>query len=109
MLKTLRGRFILSHILPLLIVIPLLGIAAIYLIEQKILIPSLLAELKGNALALSQIAARDKEIWDDPAYARQLLNKTAIRSGGRLTLLDPKGVMLASSDPSDTDLPGTQL
>ena len=109
MLKTLRGRFILSHILPLLIVIPLLGIAAIYLIEQEILIPSLLAELKGNALALSQIAARDKEIWDDPAYARQLLNKTAIRSGGRLTLLDPKGVMLASSDPSDTDLLGTQI
>jgi two-component system sensor histidine kinase BaeS len=109
MLNTLRGRFILSHILPLLIVIPLLGIVATYLIEEKILIPSLLAELKGNALALSQIAAREREIWDDPAYARQLLNQVSIRSGGRLILLDPHGIMLASSDPGDADLLGTQV
>ena len=39
MLNSLRGRFILSHILPLLIVIPLMGIATIYLIEQRILYP----------------------------------------------------------------------
>jgi signal transduction histidine kinase len=109
MLNTLRGRFILSHILPLLIVIPLMGIATIYLIEEKILIPSLLAELKGNALALSQIAARDKEIWQDPAYARQLLNQAVVRSGGRLMLLDPQGILLASSDPADADLLGTKI
>ena len=109
MLNTLRGRFILSHILPLLIVIPLLGIVATYLIEEKILIPSLLTELKGNALAISQIAAREKEIWDNPAYARQLLNQISTRSGGRLILLDPHGTMLASSDPADADLLGTQV
>ena len=45
MLNTLRGRFILSHILPLLIVIPLMGIAIIYLVETQFLLPSLLAEL----------------------------------------------------------------
>ena len=67
MLNTLRGRFILSHILPLLIVIPLMGIAIIYLIETQILAPSLLSELRGNALMLSHLAARDKEIWQDPA------------------------------------------
>ena len=73
MLNTLRGRFILSHIIPLLIVMPLMGIATIYLIEQQILIPSLLSELKSNALALSRLAARDQEIWQDPAYAQKLL------------------------------------
>jgi two-component system, OmpR family, sensor histidine kinase BaeS len=109
MLNTLRGRFILSHILPLLIVIPLLGIVATYLIEEKILIPSLLAELKVNALALSQIAAREKEIWDDPAYARQLLNQVSLRSDGRLILLDPNGMMLASSDPTDAGRIGVQM
>jgi two-component system, OmpR family, sensor histidine kinase BaeS len=109
MLNTFRGRFILSHILPLLIVIPLLGIAATYLIEERILIPSLLSELKGNALALSQIAAREEEIWDDPAYARQLLNQVSLRSDGRLILLDPHGIMLASSDPGDANRLGTQV
>ena len=109
MLSSLRGRFILSHVLPSLIVIPLLGIAAIYLIEKEILVPSLLSELESNALVLSRLAARDHEIWQDPAYARQLLNQASIRSDGRLILLDPNGIMLASSDPADADLIGTQV
>jgi two-component system sensor histidine kinase BaeS len=109
MLNTLRRRFILSHILPLLIVIPLMGIVAVYLIEQQILVPSLLSELRANALVLSRMAARDREIWQDPAYARQLLNQAAIRNGGRLILLDPKGIMLASSNPADADLLGTEV
>ena len=60
MLNTLRGRFILSHILPLLIVIPLMGIAIIYLVETQFLLPSMLAELKGDALLLSRIAAHKR-------------------------------------------------
>jgi signal transduction histidine kinase len=109
MLNTLRGRFILSHILPLLIVIPLMGIATIYLIENRILVPSLLSELEGNALVLSRMASRDPEIWQDPAYARQLLNLATIRHEGRLMILDPNGILLASSDPADADLIGTQV
>ena len=109
MLNTLRGRFILSHILPLLIVIPLMGIATIYLIEQQILVPSLLAELKGNALMLSRLAARDQEIWQDPAYAQQLLAQGSFRADGRLMLMDSDGILLASSDPADADHIGTQV
>jgi len=109
MLNTLRGRFILSHILPLLIVIPLLGIATIFLIETQILAPSLLSELRGNALMLSRLAARDQEIWQDPAYAQQLLAQGAFRADGRLLLMDKNGILLASSDPADADSLGTQV
>jgi two-component system sensor histidine kinase BaeS len=109
MLNTLRGRFILSHILPLLIVIPLMGIATIYLTEKQILIPSLLSELKGNVLLLSRLAARDPGIWDDPAYAQQLLSQASLRQGGRLMLLDSEGRLLASSDPADADQIGKLL
>ena len=109
MLNTLRGRFILSHILPLLIVIPLMGIATIYLIETQILIPSLLSELRGNALMLSRLAARDQEIWRDPAYAQQLLAQGSFRTAGRLMLMDSNGILIASSDPTDADHIGTQV
>ncbi len=109
MLNTLRGRFILSHILPLLIVIPLMGIATIYLIEEQILTPSLLSELRGNALMLSRMAARDQEIWQDPTYARQLLAQGSFRADGRLMLLDSNGILIASSDPADADRLGTQV
>lgn len=109
MLNTLRGRFILSHILPLLIVIPLMGIATIYLIETQILLPSLLSELRGNALMLSRLAARDQEIWQDPAYAQQLLAQGSFRADGRVMLMDSNGTLLASSDPADADRLGTQV
>ena len=109
MLNTLRGRFILSHILPLLIVIPLMGIATIYLIETQILAPSLLSELRGNALMLSRLAAREKEIWQDPTYAQQLLAQGSFRVDGRLMLMDENGILLASSDPVDAVLIGTQV
>jgi two-component system sensor histidine kinase BaeS len=109
MLNTLRGRFILSHILPLLIIIPLMGIATIYLIEKQILVPSLLSELRSNALTLSRLAARDQEIWQDPAYAQQLLAQGSFRADGRLMLMDSNGTLLASSDPADADRIGTQV
>ena len=109
MLNTLRGRFILSHILPLLIIIPLMGIATIYLIEQQILVPSLLSELRSNALMLSRLAARDQEIWHNPAYAQQLLAQGSFRTDGRLMLMDSNGMLLASSDPADAGQIGTQV
>jgi signal transduction histidine kinase len=109
MLNTLRGRFILSHILPLLIIIPLMGIATIYLIEERILLPSLLSELRGNALMLSRLAARDQEIWQDPAYARQLLEQGSFRVDGRLMVLDSNGILLASSDPTDAERVGSEM
>jgi len=109
MLNTLRGRFILSHILPLLIVIPLMGIATIYLIETKILAPSLLSELKSNALMLSQLAAREQELWQDPAYAQQLLAQGSFRADGSLQLMDKNGILIASSNPSDSNSLGTQV
>ena len=109
MFKSLRGRFILSHILPLLVVIPLMGVATTYLIEQKILLPSLLSELKGNALVLSRIAAREQEIWDDPGYAERLLMQGSYYENGRLMLLDSNQVLLASSEPSDASRVGTKI
>ena len=107
MLNTLRGRFILSHILPLLIVIPLMGIATIYLIEQQIILPSLLSELKSNALMLSRLAARDQEIWQNTSYAQQFMAQESFRADGRLMLMDSNGNLIASSDPADASRIGT--
>lgn len=109
MLKTLRGRFIIAQILPLLIVIPLMGMATVYLLEQKILIPSLLAELKGSALLLSRLAAQSPDIWEEPGYAQQLLTQGSYRKEGRLMLLGRDRTLLASSEPSDANRIGDQI
>jgi len=107
MLNSLRGRFILSHILPLLIVIPLMGMATIYLIEQRILVPSLLAELRGDVLQLSHLAAQDPELFKDPAYTQKIVTEGSLRKNGRVMFLDSTGKLLSSSDPADAGLVGT--
>lgn len=109
MFNTLRARFILSHILPLLIVIPILGIAIIYLVENQFLTPALLSELQGNALMLSRLVERDTTLWQDPKYASDLLGQVPITSGGRLVLLDPSGHILASSAPVNPNFRGTRF
>ena len=47
MLNTLRRRFILSHMLPLLITVPIIGIALIYVLETRVVLPGLADELSG--------------------------------------------------------------
>ncbi|MBE0695648.1 MAG: hypothetical protein IH586_01880, partial [Anaerolineaceae bacterium] len=45
MFKTLRNRLIFSHLLPLLIIIPLVGTSLIYVLENWVYLPSLSNEL----------------------------------------------------------------
>ena len=44
-MRTLRGQLILSHILPLLIVVPLVGVVLIYILETQILFSDLSTEI----------------------------------------------------------------
>jgi two-component system, OmpR family, sensor histidine kinase BaeS len=109
MLNTLRGRFILSQILPLLVIIPLIGISTVYLVEREILYPSILAELKLDALSLSRIAASNKELWDDPDYARHLLKQASFAANGRLMLIEKDGTLIASTDRLDGQNIGSRV
>ena len=38
MFKTLRGLFVLSHVLPLLIALPLVGLTLVYVLETQIML-----------------------------------------------------------------------
>ena len=109
MLNTLRARFIISHILPLLIVIPILGATIIFFVENQFLTPTLLSELQGNALLLSRLVERDSEFWQRPGYASELMGQLPRSNGGRLLLLDADGQILASSDPANAEFIGTRI
>ncbi len=49
-MRTLRTRLILSHILPLLIVVLLIGVSLDYVLETRILLTNLAGELTGEAV-----------------------------------------------------------
>jgi two-component system sensor histidine kinase BaeS len=109
MLRTLRRRFVLSHLLPVLVIIPLIGLALAYLLETQILLPSLSNELKGDALLIAEIIRDDLGILQDQDRAEAILTRLDPSVKGRVMLLDATGHILASSNPDDANRLGQQL
>ena len=103
MFKTLRARLILSHILPTLIVVPLIGVLLVYVLGTQVLRPALTREMLGEARILAEVARYQPEIWQDPAAAQRLLSQTRQQRPSRVMILDANGVLLASSDQADQD------
>lgn len=103
MQKSLRNQLILSHMLPLLIIIPLIGAALVYVLETEVFLPSISRELAGDAIILTEILKSQPEWWQDASFTQQLLLSTHPRLSKRVMLISPDGRLLASSDPSDAD------
>ena len=109
MLRTLRWRFVLSHVLPLAIIIPVMGIALIYVLETQVLLGVLSQELEGQALLAAKVAADRPGIWHDPEQAQAFVAEVGMDVGTRVMLLDAQGTLLASSEPSDAERLGQTI
>ena len=48
-MRTLRGRFILSHVIPILIIVPLAGLVLIYLLETQVMLSDMSDDLTEKA------------------------------------------------------------
>lgn len=114
-MRTLRGRLIASHILPVLVVTPLIGLA-IYavLLTQGTLsavqgkLDQEATRLTNQAQTLASITGQVESIWDDPAAAQEFLANANLRLT-TLTMLDTDGRILASSEEINADRIGQQL
>jgi signal transduction histidine kinase len=101
-----RGRFVLSHVLPLLIIVPLMGIALVYVLETRVLLEGLSTELTGQALLVAEIASSWGDVWVDPSRAQELANNAHSLVEARVMLINAAGEVVASSDPEDADRVG---
>lgn len=109
MFRSLRSRLVLSHALPLLVIIPIIGVALTNLIETRVLLPSLSRALMTNAVLLADVAGDRVELWSNPAYAEYYLTHLRHDISARVEFLTPGGQLLASSDPSEAQLVGIIL
>jgi two-component system sensor histidine kinase BaeS len=109
MLRTLRGRFVLSHVLPMLLIFPLMGITLVYVLETQVLLASLSNELTEQAGLVAEIAGGRTDIWDNPAQAQAFVTYLDSRLEARAMLLDPNGQVLASNDLSEAGRLGQAL
>jgi signal transduction histidine kinase len=109
MLHSLRNRLILSHILPILITIPFMGVALVYVLESQFIFPQLQEDLAGVAGLLAEITHNQVDLWEDPNYAENILKHLQPRLATRVMLLTPDGDLIASSDPADSSRQGQKL
>jgi two-component system sensor histidine kinase BaeS len=109
MFRTLRSRLILSHALPLLVIIPIIGVALTNLIETRVLLPSLSRALMTNAVLLADVTGNQPELWANSPYAEYYLTHLRHDISARVQLLTPGGQLLASSDPTESERIGMIL
>jgi two-component system, OmpR family, sensor histidine kinase BaeS len=109
MFRTLRSRLVLSHALPLLVIIPIIGVVMTNLIETRVLLPSLSRALMTNAVLLADVAGDRVELWSNPAYAEYYLTHLRHDISARVEFITPGGELLASSDPTEAQLVGIIL
>lgn len=108
-MRTLRVRLILSHTLPLFIMLLLSGIALDYVLETRILLPIFTDELIREAELLAETSIDKLEVWDNPTAAQEYLDRLRPHLDAHLMLLDINGELLASTDPLRLEQVGTVI
>lgn len=101
MFRSLRNRLILSHILPALLIIPLMGAAILYVLETRVLLPIVYKDLAADAKLMAEITRNQPIFWQNSEAARALVDGVTPYLSGRVSLLTVDGRLLASSDSTD--------
>lgn len=109
MLKTLRFRLFASHILPMFLFVPLIGLLLIYLLENQVFLPMLANEVTNEALLITNELKDSPEIWQDPGAASAFIHWENLQHPLQLYLLTPEKVLLATDRPEDQNLVGKAI
>ena len=98
MLRSLRNRLILSHILPALLIIPLMGAAIVYVLETRLLLPVVYKDLAADAALMAEITRNQPIFWRNSEAAQALVSGVTPYLSGRVSLVTLDGHLLASGD-----------
>ncbi len=96
--RSLRNRLIFSHILPALLIIPIMGAAMVYVLETRLLLPAVYSNLAKEAKLIAEITRNQPVFWQDRGAAQELVNGVSPYLNGRVSLVTIDGHLLASSD-----------
>lgn len=103
-MNSLRSRLILSHILPLLIVVPLAAIALVFTLETQFVLAELSSRLTERANLIIQTVRDHPEIWSDSQAAALFISDIGSNLEGQLFLIRPDGSLIASYPPNPPGL-----
>ena len=91
MWRNLRSRLILSHLLPLLVIVPLLSFLLFYSIEARFVLDEATAELAGQGELISRLYQAELSAQEDPELARSIFARLQVRIPTLFYLVDRNG------------------
>lgn len=101
-MKSLRGRFILSHLLPILLVVPLVALVTLYLLETQVLLTTVSSNLEQQARTIATAVTGNPDVLRDPRLAEQFLARIALQADRSLVLYDSAGNVVTASGQQDS-------
>ncbi len=102
-----RGRLLLSHILPVLVLVPLVGLALSYLLEFRLIIPTLANEMIDQGRMVARLVQDNPQVWRDYTQAQGLVDSINFQQPTHVSLISNKSVLLATNREDDQGLVGT--
>ena len=98
-MHSIRTRLLISHSLPLIIVILLIGLALDYVVETRVLLPGYAEELANEAKLFAVLAANQPQIWDEPQSTQDFLAHLEPILAPYVSIFNLHGNFLGSTDP----------
>lgn len=108
-MRSLRSRLILSHTLPLLLLVPLLGIVLVFVLERSVLLVNLSAQLTDQAELIADAAQDYPQIWHNAAAAATFTNRFNDDISAQVMLVATDGRLWVSSNVADASLQGRRI
>lgn len=110
-MKSLRTQLILSHLLPLLLLMPLLGILLLYIVETQIVLAHLTEDLAREAEVLAEIANQQEAIFYAAEPAEFFAGAAGAQFERNVSLYRADGSPLAEVSQTNprASLPPTQV
>ena len=96
-MRSLRMRLILSHILPLIVTVPLIGLALTYLIQTQILLTNLTQEVQTQAIFLVELTSQQINVWHSSDDAQAFVTRVSPMISSQIMLVDAQGKLLAAN------------
>jgi two-component system, OmpR family, sensor histidine kinase BaeS len=87
--KSFRSQLILSHLLPLIIVLLVLGLIFVTVVESQILLTNVVDDLRRTAVTVAAQAAREPIVWQNNAQAQTFIEQMQANLQREITLLPP--------------------
>lgn len=112
-MKSLKFQFILSHIIPVIITIPLIAVALSYAMETNYILKDMKKTIEDQANLIKDYSEKNPEIWKDDASANAFIQEIRPHLITGVILFDKAWNMIAISDNGmvnlDTDLDQSQI